>query len=247
MRAAIADRRQREHRAGEQADQRRLQAALHLGAGLERHQHDASGGDDDGGEDRQRQPVAEENESEYRSLNRFGLDVGDGDDERAVVHRHQHRGGGDDLRTGAEDDPGNEAPSRPGQRQAGHDQHAGEKDERERKAEQEAHVGGADGAERRGQLALHGVARGLPGGGEQGEHDPEPACSNHRGSLNVMPGLVPGIHVFLVAKQGVDGRDKPGHDSPPIPAPPSACSSRRCRWRSATRRGTDCRSRPAHR
>jgi hypothetical protein len=28
---------------------------------------------------------------------------------------------------------------------------------------------------------------------------------------HVMPGLVPGIHVFLI-KQGVDGRDKPGHD-----------------------------------
>ena len=29
----------------------------------------------------------------------------------------------------------------------------------------------------------------------------------------VMPGLVPGIHVFLPAEhQGVDGRDKPGHD-----------------------------------
>jgi hypothetical protein len=28
-----------------------------------------------------------------------------------------------------------------------------------------------------------------------------------------MPGLVPGIHAFLfVAKQDVDGRDKPGHD-----------------------------------
>jgi hypothetical protein len=29
-----------------------------------------------------------------------------------------------------------------------------------------------------------------------------------------MPGLVPGIHVLLVSycKQGVDGRDKPGHD-----------------------------------
>jgi hypothetical protein len=28
-----------------------------------------------------------------------------------------------------------------------------------------------------------------------------------------MPGLVPGIHVFLsVAKKDVDGRDKPGHD-----------------------------------
>jgi hypothetical protein len=27
-----------------------------------------------------------------------------------------------------------------------------------------------------------------------------------------MPGLVPGIHGFLGCKQGVDGRDKPGHD-----------------------------------
>jgi hypothetical protein len=30
-----------------------------------------------------------------------------------------------------------------------------------------------------------------------------------------MPGLVPGIHVFLpiiTTKQDVDGRDKPGHD-----------------------------------
>jgi hypothetical protein len=28
-----------------------------------------------------------------------------------------------------------------------------------------------------------------------------------------MPGLVPGIHVFEVAKtKDVDGRDKPGHD-----------------------------------
>jgi hypothetical protein len=27
-----------------------------------------------------------------------------------------------------------------------------------------------------------------------------------------MPGLVPGIHVFLTLKADVDGRDKPGHD-----------------------------------
>jgi hypothetical protein len=27
-----------------------------------------------------------------------------------------------------------------------------------------------------------------------------------------MPGLVPGIHVFLPCVKGVDGRDKPGHD-----------------------------------
>jgi hypothetical protein len=30
-----------------------------------------------------------------------------------------------------------------------------------------------------------------------------------------MPGLVPGIHAFIVtaAKEDVDGRDKPGHDA----------------------------------
>ncbi len=27
-----------------------------------------------------------------------------------------------------------------------------------------------------------------------------------------MPGLVPGIHVFLSCRQDVDGRVKPGHD-----------------------------------
>jgi hypothetical protein len=27
-----------------------------------------------------------------------------------------------------------------------------------------------------------------------------------------MPGLVPGIHASLDKKEGVDGRDKPGHD-----------------------------------
>ena len=31
--------------------------------------------------------------------------------------------------------------------------------------------------------------------------------------LSVMPGLVPGIHVFLCCgNKVVDGRDKPGHD-----------------------------------
>jgi hypothetical protein len=28
----------------------------------------------------------------------------------------------------------------------------------------------------------------------------------------VMPGLVPGIHVFCLNSKVVDGRDKPGHD-----------------------------------
>ena len=28
----------------------------------------------------------------------------------------------------------------------------------------------------------------------------------------VMPGLVPGIHVFAACEEDLDGRDKPGHD-----------------------------------
>jgi len=40
-----------------------------------------------------------------------------------------------------------------------------------------------------------------------------PNCQLARVSLAaVMPGLVPGIHVFPILKQNVDGRDKPGHD-----------------------------------
>ena len=113
--------------------------------------------------------IAEEDQAEQRRLDRLGLDVGDGDHERAVVHGREHRRGGDDLRAGAEHDPGPEHRRRHGQRQPGRHQHAGEKHQRERKAEQEAHMGGADGAERRGQLALHGVARGLAGGGQERE------------------------------------------------------------------------------
>ena len=52
--------------------------------------------------------------------------------------------------------------------------------QRERKAEQEAHMRGADGAERRGQFALHGVARGLARRRDQRENDPEPTGIVHR-------------------------------------------------------------------
>jgi len=35
-----------------------------------------------------------------------------------------------------------------------------------------------------------------------------------------MPGLVPGIHVFALRNEGVDGRDKPGHDENSFPVVP---------------------------
>src|SRR3954471_8268599 len=58
--------------------------------------------------------------------------------------------------------------------------------------------------------------------------------------LVVMPGLVPGIHVFPASIEEVDGRDKPGHHrffgalatvTPPLAWPsPRACG----RWRPKT-------------
>jgi hypothetical protein len=40
------------------------------------------------------------------------------------------------------------------------------------------------------------------------------ATRQRRPTLGVMPGLVPGIHVFArFNKEDVDGRDKPGHDA----------------------------------
>jgi len=39
------------------------------------------------------------------------------------------------------------------------------------------------------------------------------AALSHTSDEAVMPGLVPGIHVLRTAPQGVDGRDKPGHDA----------------------------------
>ena len=77
------------------------------------------------------------------------------------------------------------------QRKPGRQHHAGEEQQRERKAEQEAHMGRADGAERRRQLALHGVARGLAGGGEQREDgiqsQPVSASAIHRVSRAFAP------------------------------------------------------------
>ncbi|TYM00004.1 hypothetical protein FXB40_01590 [Bradyrhizobium rifense] len=35
-----------------------------------------------------------------------------------------------------------------------------------------------------------------------------------------MPGLVPGIHVLCAAREGVDGRNKPGHDAVRRQCPP---------------------------
>ena len=38
-------------------------------------------------------------------------------------------------------------------------------------------------------------------------------CRSRYRALRVMPGLVPGIPVLRpTSKEGVDGRDKPGHD-----------------------------------
>jgi len=50
---------------------------------------------------------------------------------------------------------------------------------------------------------------------------PECGSGCARGAHSVMPGLVPGIHVFA-AKQDVDGRDKPGQAKPSQAKPSQA-------------------------
>ena len=44
----------------------------------------------------------------------------------------------------------------------------------------------------------------------------------------IMPGLVPGIHVLRSAWQGVDGRDKPGHDGMEALVPAICAALSRC-------------------
>ena len=139
-----------------------------------RHDHDAGSGDDDRRHHRPRQHVAEKNQAEYCDLDRLGLDVGDGDDERAFAHGDEHQRGGGDLREGAENDPRPESPSRPWQRRSGRQHHADEEHQHERKAEQKSDMGGADGAELDRQFALHGVAQRLRKRGNDGEDGPQP-------------------------------------------------------------------------
>jgi hypothetical protein len=50
-----------------------------------------------------------------------------------------------------------------------------------------------------------------------------------------MPGLVPGIHVFLVVQKDVDGRDKPGHDGECIQYRSMPLISTTCAQRAASR------------
>jgi hypothetical protein len=72
---------------------------------LQRDHDHARGGDQDRGGRQRRDVVAEENQTEQRDLHRLGLDIGVGDDERALAHHRQHSGGGADLGQRAEDDP----------------------------------------------------------------------------------------------------------------------------------------------
>ena len=118
--------------------------------------------------------VAEKDQAEQRHLHRLGLDIGVSDDEGALAHHRQHGRGGADLRQRAEHHPRPENSRRVRQAVAAEIDHARQKDEqRERKAEQKTHMRRADGAERRRQFALHGIARGLRRGGDEGKDGPE--------------------------------------------------------------------------
>ena len=120
---------------------------------------DAGSGDQDGDHHRPGQHVAEEDQAEDGNLNRLGLGVGDGDDERTLTHGGEHQRGGGDLRAGAIDHPGPENQPRLRQRRVRRNQFADQKDQHERQAEQKAHMGRADGTEACRQLALHCVTQ----------------------------------------------------------------------------------------
>jgi hypothetical protein len=177
-RAAVADRREREARAGREPERRRHHVAAQR-SGFERHHHHAGGRQQDGERHRRRDVVAEEHEPEQRHLDRLGLDVGDRHHERALAHRGQHQGGGRDLqeRAGQHPRPKNEAGPR--QRRAADGDDAGEKQARERQAEQEPHMRRADRAEPAGELALGRVAHGLRRRRDQGEDGPQPGRCSH--------------------------------------------------------------------
>jgi hypothetical protein len=122
--------------------------------GARRHDHHTGGGDDDGRHHRQGDDIAEKHEPEDGHLDRLSLDVGDGNDKRALAHGGEHESRGRDLRTRAENRPRPENPSRPRQRRSRRQHDAGQENEHEGKAEQKPHMRRADRAESRGQFAL---------------------------------------------------------------------------------------------
>src|SRR5262249_30203824 len=74
----------------------------------------------------------------------------------------------------------------------------------------------------RGFFGLRGLMRGErkersgdSGAANESAHEFRLSRLKSVATVSVMPGLVPGIHVFeCFIKQDVDGRDKPGHDNP---------------------------------
>src|SRR5262245_33819862 len=133
----------------------------------------------------------------------LGLDVGIGHHKRALAHHRKHRRRRCDLSESAGDDPRPEHVWHLRQCLARCDQYAGEKEQREWKTEEKTDVSGTDRPKRCGQLALHGVARGLRRRGNQRKDGPVHSSVFY----TLMPGHPPGIHVL------VEGRDKPGSDA----------------------------------
>ena len=176
--AAIADRRQREHAARGKADQRRSDAADHA-ARLGRHDHHARGGHEDRGHHRQGHRIAEEDQAEDRDLDRLGLQISDGDDERALAHGDEHQRGRGDLRRGRRRSPRARMPSR----DAAAARRSTASGRRGKPARTESRTETAHASRRRaeaaGQLALHRVAHRLAARGDDGEDDPEPRIRRH--------------------------------------------------------------------
>jgi hypothetical protein len=105
------------------------------GAGLERDHDHAGGRDQNGGGGERRDPVAQKDQAEECDLHRLGLDIGVGDDERALAHGGKHERGGGDLRSGAGDHPWPEYGRDMRQAFAGRQHDADQQDQREGKTE----------------------------------------------------------------------------------------------------------------
>ena len=174
-RAAKADRGQAEEGPGDDPEQDRPRP----GAGdlrqplLERHQDHANRRDHDGEPCKRGQRIAQHGDAEHRDLHRLGLDRRGHDRKRALAHRREHEGSGEDLGHRPHDDEADEAGVRRRHRLAGELQHAQEKERREGQAVEEAHLRRADRAERLGEAPLRRVARGLGGRRSERRRNPE--------------------------------------------------------------------------
>ena len=151
--------------------QEKASSVLPLGQDSDEH---AGGGDQDGQPLAEADLVAQKCQAEHGHLHRLGLDVGGGNDERALLHGGEHESGRGDLGERGTERPCDHRHVQRRDRLPRSHQHEKEEQDRERQPEQEAHMRGADRAEDGGQLLLHGVAQHLAARSRNREDSPKP-------------------------------------------------------------------------